>query len=81
MAGLTDARAPRNERAQSADLHRQRQQLKQGKRLVTSHSHELTKLTPEEMAAKEKRAEMRMNVIVSEGLRPEAKKLGVKESI
>ena len=81
MAGLTDARAPRNERAQSADLHRQRQQLKQGKRLVTLHSHELTKLTPEEMAAKEKRAEMRMNVIVSEGLRPEAKKLGVKESI
>ena len=56
----------------SADLHRQRQQLKQGKRLITTHSHELTQLTAEQIAAKEKRAEMRMNVIVREGLGPKA---------
>ena len=65
----------------SADLHRQRQQLKQGKRLVTTHSHELTKLTPEQIKAKEIRAEKRMNVIVSEGLRPEEKKYSVRDSL
>ena len=60
----------------SADLHRQRQQLKQGKRLVTSYSHELTQLTAEQIATKEKRAEMRMNVIVSEGLHLKEKRGG-----